>query len=85
MLKFNQATLIMLDAEKEIIKDELKIVKQLEENCFDMGTVLETPNLVVIPSSLTNGVIVMTQSFVYESLCFVKDFLKLQSGRVKCL
>lgn len=77
MLKFNQATLIMLDAEKEIIKDELKIVKQLEENCFDMGTVLETPNLVVIPSSLTNGVIVMTQSFVYESLCFVKDFLKL--------
>ena len=61
-LKFNSATVILIDAEKEIVKDEDKIVKYLEETCFDMGTVLELPNLVVIPGTINEGVVVMSQS-----------------------
>jgi hypothetical protein len=42
-----------------------------------MGTVLEMPNLVVIPASINEGVIVMSQSFIFESLCLIKDLIKL--------
>ena len=42
-----------------------------------MGTVLELPNLVVIPATINDGVVVMSQSFIYESLCFIKDLIKL--------
>ena len=47
---------------------------------------LETPNLVVIPfdsaSKSVQGV-VTSQSFLYESLCDLKDWLRIQDGKVK--
>ena len=49
LLKFSGATIIMIDAEKEITANEDKIVKWLEENCFDTGSILHTPNIVIIP------------------------------------
>ena len=79
-LKFNSATVILINAEKEIVMDHDKIVKHLEDTCFDMGTVLEMPNLVVIPSSINEGVVVLSQSYIYESLCLIKDLIKLYSG-----
>jgi hypothetical protein len=42
----------MIDTEKEITTDEAKIVKHLEDTCFDHGAVLHTPYLVVIPKTL---------------------------------
>lgn len=79
--KFSSATVILIDNEKEIVLEHDKIVKHLEDTCFDMGTVLEMPNLVIIPASVTEGVVVMSQSYIYESLCFIKDLIKLQSGK----
>lgn len=73
--------MILIDNEKEIVLEHDKIVKHLEDTCFDMGTVLEMPNLVIIPASVTEGVVVMSQSYIYESLCFIKDLIKLQSGK----
>jgi len=35
-------------------------VKHLEDTCFDMGSVLEMPNLVVIPASINDSVVVMS-------------------------
>jgi hypothetical protein len=51
---------ILIDAEKEIVQDQDKIVKHLEDTCFDMGKVLEMPSLVVIPATITEGVVVMS-------------------------
>ena len=48
-----------------------------------MGTVIEMPNLVVIPTTINEGVVVLSQSFIYESLCFIKDLVKLRDGLVK--
>ena len=84
-LKFNSATVILINGEKEIVQDHYKIVKHLEDTCFDMGTVLEMPNLVVIPASINEGVVVMSQSFIYESLCLIKDLIKLYSGQVRTI
>ena len=84
-LKFNSATVILINGEKEIVQDHDKIVKHLEDTCFDMGTVLEMPNLVVIPASINEGVVVMSQSFIYESLCLIKDLIKLYSGQVRTI
>ena len=42
-----------------------------------MGTVLELPNLLVIPANINEGVVVISQSYIYESLCFLKDLIKL--------
>lgn len=77
--------MILINAEKEIVQDHDKIVKHLEDTCFDMGTVLEMPNLVVIPASINEGVVVMSQSFIYESLCLIKDLIKLYSGQVRTI
>lgn len=59
-LKFNSATVVLINAEKEIVLDTDKIVKHLEDTCFDMGTVLEMPNLVIIPASINEVVVVMS-------------------------
>jgi hypothetical protein len=61
-LKFNGATVILIDTEKEITVSDDKIIKHLEETCFDHGAVLHTPYLVVIPTSVKEGLIVTSQS-----------------------
>lgn len=52
--------MILINSEKEIIQDTEKIVKHLEETCFDMGTVVNSPNLVVIPKNLNDSVVVVS-------------------------
>jgi len=39
-LKHNGASVILIDTEKEITVKEDKIVRYLEETCFDRGAVL---------------------------------------------
>ena len=47
---------------------------------------LETPNLVIIPfdqeSKSVQGV-VTSQSYLYESLCEIKDWLRTQAGKTE--
>lgn len=44
--------MILIDEEKELVLDQAKIVKYLEETCFDYQSVLAQPNLVIVPSRL---------------------------------
>lgn len=79
-----RATVIMLNAEKEILSEE-EMIKNLED-LDDPSQVLETPNLVIIPhdqgSKHVQGV-VTSQSYLYESLCDLKDWLRIQTGKNK--
>jgi len=79
-----EATVILLNGEKEISTKE-EMVTTLED-LDEPATVLETPNLVIIPfdsaSKAVQGV-VTSQSFLYESLCDLKDWLSVQVGKVK--
>ena len=52
LLSFNGATIILINAEKEITVETDKIIQHLEETCFDVGAVLHTPNLLIVPSNL---------------------------------
>lgn len=79
-----RATVLLLNAEKEILSDE-EMIKQLED-LDDAATVLETPNLVVVPfdqSSKSVQGVVTSQSFLYESLCDLKDWMRIQLGKVE--
>ena len=51
-LRFNGATIIMIDSNKDLITTEDKIVKKLEESAFDLASVVQTPNLVVVPKQM---------------------------------
>ena len=62
-----------------MLVEDLPITKFLEESVFDMAAVLEVPSLLVIPRSLTQPLVVLSQSFLYEPLCHMKDLLKLQN------
>lgn len=75
------ATVLLLNSEKEIMADE-DMIKYLED-LDDPAQLLETPNLVIIPydaaSKSVQGV-ATSQSFLYESLCDLKDWLRVQMG-----
>ena len=68
----------MLSAEKEILSHK-QMIESLED-LDEPGQVLETPNLVIIPydheSKSVQGV-VTSQSYLYESLCEIKDWLRV--------
>ena len=66
------ATVLLFDKDKEILKEQ-HMIEHLEA-IPDQSQLLETPNLIIIPSSVTTTQIVMSQSYIFESLCFMKDF-----------
>ena len=71
-----KATVILLSIDKEILSQE-EMVKQLED-IDDQAQLLETPNLLVIPYDAARKNIqgvVSSQSYLYESLCELKDWL----------
>ena len=75
------ATVLLLNVEKEILS-ETDMVKSLED-LDDPAQLLETPNLVVIPydsASKSVQCVVTSQSYLYESLCDLKDWLRMQRG-----
>jgi hypothetical protein len=51
-LRFNGATIILIDSNKDLIITDAKISAKLEESVFDIASVVETPNLVVVPKQL---------------------------------
>ena len=72
------ATVLLLNSEKEILS-ESEMLKHLED-IDDPATLLETPNLVVIPfdaASKSIQAVATSQSFLYESLCDLKDWLRV--------
>ena len=79
------ATVLLLSSDKDIMKWD-DMVTQLEE-LDDQSQLLETPNLLLIPFDNTSGgniqSVVSSQSYLYESLCELKDWIKLQRGNAK--
>lgn len=66
------ASVIMLDKDKELLREQ-KMIEHLEQ-VPDQSQLLETPNLLLIQHDISTPLIVVSQSYLYESLCFLKDW-----------